>query len=130
VCAQPQQVVEQARDFGVHHADVLRAHRHVDAEQLLDRQAVGVLVGHHGDVVQPVHVGQRLDVGLAFGEFFGRAVQQADVRVGALYYLAVKLEHQAQHTVRRGVLWSKVERVVFDFSHGVSLAGAAYCSPP
>jgi hypothetical protein len=59
VAAQPQQVVQDARDLVEHHADVLRAQRHLDAQQLLDGQAVGVLVAHHRHVVEPVHVGQR-----------------------------------------------------------------------
>ena len=119
VRAEPQQVVQDARDLVEHHADVLRAHRHVDAEQLLDRQAVGVLVAHHRHVVEPVHVRQRLDVGACLGELLGRAVQQADVRVGALDHLAVELEHQAQHAVRRRMLRPEVQRVVRDFSHAL-----------
>jgi hypothetical protein len=86
--------------------------------QLLDGQAVGVLVGHHGHVVQPVHVGQRLDVGLALGQFFSGTVQQADVRVGALDDLAVQLQHQAQHAVGGRMLRPEVQGVVFDFCHG------------
>ena len=125
VRAEPQQVVQDARDLVEHHADVLRAHRHVDAEQLLDRQAVGVLVAHHRHVVEPVHVRQRLDVGARLGELLGRAVQQADVRVGALDHLAVELEHQAQHAVRRRMLRAEVQRVVLDLSHV-----GAQCSPP
>jgi hypothetical protein len=97
-------VVEQPRDLGEHHADVLGAQRHLDAQQLLDGQAVGVLVAHHRHVVEPVHVGQRLDVGLALGQFLGGTVQQADMRVGALHHLAVEFQHQAQHAVRGRVL--------------------------
>ena len=44
-------------------------------------------------------------------------MQQADVRVGALNHFAVQLQNQAQHTVRRRVLRTKVQRVVTDFSH-------------
>jgi hypothetical protein len=131
VRAQPHQVVEQAGDLAEHHADVLRAHRHLDAQQLLDGQAVGVLVAHHRHVVQPVHVGQRLDEGLVLGQLFGGAVQQADVRVGALHDLAVELEHQAQHAVRGRVLRAEVQGVVLDFSHGSSHDEAApQCRPP
>ncbi len=115
--AQPQQVVQQTRDFGVHHTDVLRAHRHVHTQQLFDGQAVGVLVGHHGHIVQPVHVRQGLDVGLAFGKLFSRTVQQPDVRVGTLDDLAIKLQHQAQNAMGSRMLWPEIERVVFDFSH-------------
>ena len=90
------------------------------AEQLLDRQHVGVLVAHHRDVVEPVHVRQVLQVGAVLGELLGRAVQQADVRVGALDHLAVELEHQAQHAVRRRVLRAEVQRVVADLRHRAS----------
>ena len=47
VRAKPEQVVQQPGELVEHHADVLRADRHLDAEQLLHRQAVGVLVAHH-----------------------------------------------------------------------------------
>ena len=124
VRAQPQQVVQQARDLGEHDADVLRAHRHFEAHQLLDGQAVGVLVAHHRHVVETVHVGQRLDVGLGLGQLLGGAVQQADVRVGALDHFAVELEHQAQHAVRGRVLRPEVQGVVLDFSHDVGVSAA------
>jgi hypothetical protein len=59
-----------------------------------------VLVAHHGHVIQPVHVADALVVGLALRQLLGGAVQQADVRVGALDHLTVELEHQPQHAVR------------------------------
>ena len=122
VRSEPHQVVHEPRDLGEHDSDVLRADRHVDADELLDRQAVGVLVAHHRHVVEPVHVRQRLDVGARLGELLGRAVQQADVRVGALDHFAVELEHQAQHTVRGRMLRTEVEGVVLDVGH--------QCRPP
>ena len=54
---------------------------------------------------------------LRFGELLGGAMQQADVRVGALDHLAVELEHEAQHAVRRRVLRAEVQRVVLDLGH-------------
>ena len=54
--AQPHQVVEQPRDLGEHHADVLRPQRHVDLQQLFNCQAISLLVGHHRHVVEPVHI--------------------------------------------------------------------------
>jgi hypothetical protein len=123
VRAEPQQVVHQPRELVEHHADVLRADRHLDAEQLLDRQAVRVLVAHHRHVVEPVHVRQRLDERLALGELLGRAVQQPDVRIGALDHLAVELEHEPKHPVRSRVLRTEIQRVVLDLGH-------AQCSPP
>ena len=116
---QPHQVIHDAGDFGEHHTDVLRANRHFDAHQLFDGQAVGVLVAHHRAVIQAVHIGQRLDVGLAFGQLFSGAVQQADVWVSALHHFTVELQHQTQHTVRGRVLRTKVQGIVFDFSHGL-----------
>lgn len=93
------------------------AQRRLDAQQLLDGHDIGVLVAHHGHVVQAVHVGQRLDEGLVLGQLLGGAVQQADMRVGALDDFAVELEDQAQHAVRGRVLRAEVERVVLDFCH-------------
>ncbi|OIQ68002.1 hypothetical protein GALL_504100 [mine drainage metagenome] len=114
---QPHQVVEEAGDFGEHHPDVLPTQRHLDAQQLFDRQAVGVFVAHHRHVVEAVHVGQRLDIGLVLGQFFRGAVEQADVRIGTLHHFAVEFEHQAQHAVGRRVLRPEVQGVVLDVGH-------------
>ena len=54
--AEPHQMVQQAGDFGKHHPDVLRANRHINTDQFLDRQAVRMLVAHHRHIVEPVHV--------------------------------------------------------------------------
>ena len=121
MAAQPQQVIEQARDLGIHHADVLGAFGHLDGHELFDRQAIGVLVGHHGDVVEPVHIGQRLNVSAALGELLGGPVQQADMRVSALDDLAVEFEHKTQHAVSSRVLRPEIECVVLDLSHVLPL---------
>jgi hypothetical protein len=126
VRAEPQQVVQDARDLVEHGADVLRALRDLDAQQLLDCQHVGVLVAHHRHVVEPVHVRHRLDEGLVLGQLLGRAVQQADVRVGALDHLAVELQHQAQHAVRGGMLRPEVQRVVTNLCHQRSFFRARF----
>ena len=39
------------------------------------------------------------------------------MRIGALDDFAIKLKHQAEDAVGGRVLGTKVERVVFDFSH-------------
>ena len=117
VRTQPHQVVQDAGDLVEHDADVLRTQRWLDAEQLLDRQHVGVLVAHHRDVVEPVHVADRLVPGLRFRELLGRTMQQADVRVRLLHDLAVHFEHETQHAVRSGVLRAEVHRVTLDLSH-------------
>jgi hypothetical protein len=119
---EPHQVIEDTRDLVEHRADVQCARRHVDAQQPLDRKAVRVLVAHHRHVVEPVHVRQRLDPRLLLGELLGRAMQQADMRVGALDHFAVELEHQAQHTMRRRMLRPKVHGVVANLRHYSSSA--------
>jgi hypothetical protein len=92
-----------------HDADVLGAQRHLDAEQLFHRQAVGVLVAHHRDVVETVQVGQGLQPGARLGQLLGGAMQQADMRIGANDDFAVEFQHQAQHAVRRRMLRTEVE---------------------
>ena len=110
-------VGQDPRNLVEHHPDVLGAQRHVDAEQLLDCEHVGVLVAYHGGVVEPVHVRDRLQKRPVLGELLGRPMQQADMGVGALDHLAVELEHQPQYAVGRRVLRPEVHRVVADFSH-------------
>ena len=117
VGTQPHEVVQDAGDFGEHHTDVLRTFGHFQAEHFFDGQAVGVLIAHHRHIVQAVHVGQGLDVGFVFGQFFGGAVQQTNMRISALHHFAVELEHQTQHTVRCRVLRTEVQRVILDFGH-------------
>ena len=119
----PQQVVQYTGDLGKHDTDVLRTLRHLDTHQFFDGQAVSVLVTHHGHIVQTVHVRQGLDEGLAFGQFLGAAMQQADMRVGTLYHFTIQLQNQAQYTVRGRVLRAEVQRVITDFSHRSSPRG-------
>ena len=117
VGAQAKQVREDPGDLVEHHADVLGADRHLDTEQLLDRHHVGVLVAHHGGVVEPVHIRHCLDEGPVLGELLRGAMQQPDVRVGALDHLAVEFQHQPQHAVRGRVLRPEIHRVIAYFSH-------------
>ena len=55
---------------------------------------------HRRDVVEPVEVGQRLQVSLVLDQLLGPAMEQTDMRIDALNDLAVELEHEAQ--IRRG----------------------------
>ena len=114
---EPHQVVQNARDLVEHDADVLGARRRLDAEQLLDCQHVAVLVAHHRDVVEPVHVTDRLVVRFRLGQFFGRTMQKANVRIGFLDRLAVHLEHETQNTVSRRMLRPEVHCEILDLGH-------------
>jgi len=115
VSPEPHEVIQDARDLIEHDADVLRAFRRLDAEQALDREYIGVLVAHHGHVVEPVHVADRLVEGLRLRQLLGAAMQQTDVWIGLLDHLAVHLQHQPQHAVGGRVLRPEVHRVVADF---------------
>ena len=95
----------------------MRAQRRRQPEQPLDREHVAVLVAHHRDVVEPVHVADRLIERLALGELLGGAVQQADVRIGLLDDLPVELEHEPQHAVRGRMLRAEIQREVLDLRH-------------
>ena len=68
----------------------------LDAQQLFHGQHIAMLVAHHGDIIETVHVTDTLVKGLALGELFGAAMQQADVRVGPFDDLAVHFQHEAQ----------------------------------
>ena len=84
-------MVQNTCDLVKHDANVLRTKRHIDAQQTLNRQTVSVLVHHHGHIVETVHVRQSLQIGAVLGQLFSSAVQQPNMRVGALYHFAIKL---------------------------------------
>ena len=54
-----------------------------------------MLVGHHRHIVETIHVRKCLQIGLGLDQLFGRPMQQADVRIGTLDGLAIKLQHKA-----------------------------------
>ena len=116
VAADPQQVVQDAGDSSNIVPDVLGAHG-TSTPQLLDGQTVGVLVAHHRHVVETVHVRHRLDPGAGLGELLGRAMQEADVRVGALDDFAVQFQHEAQHAVLPPGAAAEVQGVIVDLGH-------------
>ena len=120
---------KQPADLGIEHADELAAARHLDAEQPLDGEAEGVLLVHRRDVVEPVEIGHRLQIGLVLDQLLGAAMEQADMRIDALDDLAVELEHQAQHAMRRRMLRPEVDVEVADVGFGHHAFGFAFSSP-
>ena len=102
-------VREQPPDLAIEHADELRAARHLQAEQLLRREAERMLLVHRRDVVEPVEIRDRLQIGLLLDQLLGAAMQQPDMRIDALDHLAVELQHEAQHAVRRRMLRPEVD---------------------
>ena len=52
-----------------------RALRYFEAEKLLDREDVAVLHAERRTIIEPVEIGQRLQVGLVLDQLLGAAVQ-------------------------------------------------------
>ena len=109
-----EQMVEDAGDLGEQHANVLRARRRRDPHQLFDGQREGVLLAHRRDVIEPVEIRDRLQIGLVLDQLLGAAVQETDMRIGALDDFAVHFEHQPHDAVRRRVLRPEIQREIAD----------------
>ena len=90
-----QQMGQDPADLAIEHADQLRAARDLQAQHLLDGQAEGVFLVHRRNVVEPIEIGDVLDVGPRLHQLLGAAMQQADMRIGAVDHLAIHFEHQA-----------------------------------
>jgi hypothetical protein len=103
---------QQPADFAIEHPDQLAAARHGDAEQLFSGEAERMLLVHRRDIVEPVEIGDRLQIGLLLDQLFGATMQKPDMRIDARDHLAVKLQHQPQHAVRGRVLGTKVDRKI------------------
>jgi hypothetical protein len=60
--------------------------------------------------MQAVEIRQTLQIGLVFQQFFGAAMQQANVAIDTIHQLAIKVHDHSQHTMRSGMLRTKVQR--------------------
>src|ERR1700733_8286642 len=103
---------QQAADLAIKHSDELTAPRNRNTEKPLDRQCIRVLLIHRRDIVEPIEKRHVLQVGARLHELFSAAMEKADMRVDALDHLAVELEHEAQHAMRRRMLGPEVDREV------------------
>ncbi len=114
-----EEVIENPGDLVEQDPDELGAFRNLDAEQVFDREDVGVLLRERRDVIEAIEIAYALNVGSVFDQLFGAAVQEADVRIGPLDHLAVQLQDQPEHAVRRGMLRPEVHAVALepDFGH-------------
>ena len=123
-------VRQEPPDLAVEHADQLRAARHLEPEQLLHREAERMLLVHRRDVIEPVEIRDRLQIGLLLDQLLGAAMQQPDMRIDALDHLAVQLQHEAQHAVRRRMLRPEIDgEVAHRGSVHDQLGFAAFSSP-
>lgn len=121
---------KQASDFAVEHTNQLTTPRHFEAEQLFRREAERMLLVHRRDIVEPVKISDRLQIGLVLDQLLGATVKQADVRVDATDHLTVEFQYKAKYTVRRRILWAVIDGEIAKagFRHGelalVTLAGS------
>src|SRR5258706_4885498 len=109
---------EQPSDLAIEHADQLASSGDRDAKQLFGRQAERMFLVHRRDIVEPVEVGQRLQVGFMLDQLFGAAMEQADMGIDAPDHLTVEFQDEAQHPVCRRVLRSKIDREIAERSFG------------
>ena len=68
-----------------------------------------MLLVHRRDIIQAVEIGDRLQIGLVLDQLLGAAMQQADMRIHAGDDLAVQVQDQAQHAMRRRMLRPEID---------------------
>ena len=87
-----------------------------------------MLLIHRRDVVQPVEIRHRLQIGLVLDQLFGAAVEQPDMRVDALHDLTVELKHQAQYAVRGRMLRPEINSEIAQrgFGHQFTISAADF----
>ena len=86
-----------------------RLARHLQLQQLLDREHVDELVVLKGDVVDPGGVGDALPPGLLLHRLLEAGVQVADHCSDTDDVLAVQVDDQPQHAVRGRVVGAEVD---------------------
>ena len=119
VRAQPYEVTVDALQLGEQHPDPLDAVRHLEAEQLLHRQAIAVRVGLRAQVIHALDERDDLLKLLLLRRLLDTRMQIADRRRRRDDGLAIELEHQPEHAMRAGVLRPHVDghRFGADLSH-------------
>ena len=109
VRAEPHEMAVDALQLGEQHANPLHAIGHLEAEQLLDREAVRVGVGLRAQVIHALDERNDLLKFLLLRRLLDAGVQIADGRRRRHDGLAIELEHQPEHAMRAGVLRPHVD---------------------
>src|SRR4029077_4438831 len=109
-----EQVVQDPGDLREDHPYVLRSRWRRNPHQFFYGERERMLLAHWRYVVEPVEVRDRLQIRLMFDEFLGPAMQQADMRISAFNDLAVHLEDEPHHAVRRRMLRAEIHHEVSD----------------
>src|SRR5262249_14892508 len=79
-----------------------------------------MLLAERRYIIEPVEIRHRLQIGLVFDQLFRAAMQKPDMRIDALDHLAVELEHQTQHAMRRRMLRPEIDREIAGCGCGFS----------
>jgi hypothetical protein len=82
----------------------LSAAGYFDAQKLLRRQDKSMLLVHRRNVIKPIEISDRLGIGFVLDQLFSASMEQSNMRIDALYDLAIKFQDEAQNAVCRGVL--------------------------
>ena len=106
----PDQVADDPKQFGEHHADHLGARRNRDPGQFLHGHEVGEIVHHAAQVIHAIGVRNIGMPGLALTHLFGAAVMESDLGHRIDDLLAVELNHDPQDTVRARMLRPEVQK--------------------
>src|SRR5690349_1546396 len=103
-------VIHQPAKLAEQHADVLTALGHFETQEFFDSEREGVFLIHRGDIVETIEIRHCLKIRLMLDQFFGAAMQEADMRIDASDYLPVEIEYQSQNAVGGGMLRPEIER--------------------
>jgi hypothetical protein len=121
--AEPHQVGDDPAHLAGDHPQDLAALGDLETHQLLDPEREPDVVRHRREVVGPVGEGDDLIVLAVLTQLLEAGVEIADVRNHPDHRLAVQLDHQPQHAVRRRVLGTDVDQHVLGAEPLVELAG-------
>ena len=108
--AEPDEMRVDAVQLAEERAHPRRLRRDLELEQLLDRADEDVLVVLEGDVVDALGVRDALPPRLVLHVLLEAGVEVADHRFDAGHVLAVEVDDQAEHAVRRRVVRAEVDR--------------------
>ena len=91
-----------AGQLAANHANELAAERQllVNAEQLLDREHVGNVIGERRQIIEAIRVRDELGISHVLGDFLIAPMEIAHFRRGPRDDFAIQFENDAQHPVR------------------------------
>ncbi len=89
-----------------------------------------MLLVHRRDIVEPVEIRDRLQIGLVLDQLLGAAMQKTDMRIDARDHLAVQFQDETQHAMRGRMLRPEIDGEVAQvlLVHGQAF-GPAFSSP-